>query len=130
MEGFHGLSVTFHVTHTRPIIQPAHFSWTSLPCKRTFIYDLLTNAFFNKQNRGPPGLLWAGTPIFLGNLSKSLSGTATFSGIAFLDSYFEMRSLKMIKMADEIVSWPNISQKMWPYRAGTRDRLVRSQRRY
>ena len=30
--------------------------------------------------------LWARTPIFLGNLSKSLYGTATFSGIAFWDS--------------------------------------------
>ena len=29
---------------------------------------------------------------FLGNLSKSLYGTATFSGIAFWDSYFEMSS--------------------------------------
>ena len=32
--------------------------------------------------------LWAGTPIFHGNLSKSLYGTATFSGIDLWDSYF------------------------------------------
>ena len=36
--------------------------------------------------------LWAGTPIFPGNLSKLLYGTATFSGIALSDSYFEMSS--------------------------------------
>ena len=36
--------------------------------------------------------LWADIAIFLGNLSKSLYGTATFSGIAFWDSYFEMFS--------------------------------------
>ena len=36
--------------------------------------------------------LWAGTPIFHGNLSKSLNGTATFSGNAFCKSYFEVSS--------------------------------------
>ena len=33
---------------------------------------------------------WAGTSIFLGNLPKSLYGTATFSGIAFWDSSSEI----------------------------------------
>ena len=36
--------------------------------------------------------MWAGAPIFLGNLSKLLYGTVTFSGAAFWDSYLKMLS--------------------------------------
>ena len=36
--------------------------------------------------------------IFLGNLSKSLYGTATFSGIAFWDLYWNFKMSVVVKL--------------------------------
>ena len=49
--------------------------------------------------------MWAGTSIFLGNLSKSQYGTtATFSGIASWDSNFEMSSEIPVKVFFQMTS--------------------------